>query len=288
MHPVLLRLGGNTVASYGVLVALGYLTGCYFLWRNRERMGMSFWQFWVLMYCIVGGAVLGAKAGFFLVERELFLQDPWWLLTHWRTGWVFWSGFLGTLVAAKVYQEGFNAFGTPKKRYLPPADYFGAALPLGHAIGRVGCFAQGCCHGRPTTVPWGVSVTEPGSSIHASLLGLPLHPVQLYEAAGNLAISAAVAFWVLPRIEAGRWRYGTAFFVYIACYSALRLLTEPFRGDDRGFFLSGSLSPSQWWSLGGLALASTMLWLNGVRETPPGPRGPESPLGEQAGRSVYF
>lgn len=276
MHPVLFHLGPSPVGAYGVFVALGYLSGCYFLWRNRERMGMSFWQFWVLMYCIIGGAVLGAKAGFFLVERKLFLEDPWWFVTNGRTGWVFWSGFIGTLVAAKAYQEGFNAFFTPRKRYLPPADYFGAALPLGHALGRLGCFAQGCCHGRPTMMPWGVSVSNAGSSLPQSLLGLPLHPVQLYETAGNLMISAAVAWWVLPRIEEGRWRYGTAFFGYIGGYSVMRFALEFFRGDDRGVFLSAALSPSQWWSLGGLLLAGGMLRLNGVRETGP------------AGRSVFF
>lgn len=276
MHPTLFTVEGRPIATYGVLVALGYLAGAGFLWRNRERMGMSLWQLFILFYCIVGGAVLGAKAGFFLVEREMFLDDPWWMIKNWRIGWVFWSGFIGTLVAAKVFQIGFNAFFTPRKRYLPPADYFGAALPLGHAIGRLGCFAQGCCHGRPTELPWGIAHTGPSASILPALRGLPLHPAQLYEAAGDLAISLFVALWLLPRIESGRFRYGTAFFGYIGAYSVLRFLVEFARGDPRGLFLSDALSPSQWWSLGGLAIAAVGFWVNGVRETNP------------AGRSLFF
>lgn len=269
MHPVLFHLWGSPIPSYGVLVASGYLAGTWFLWKHREDMGMTHWQFFILCYCIVGGAVLGAKAGFFLVERKLFLEDPWWLVRNWRFGYVFWSGFIGTLVAAWVYQRTFNAFFTPRKRYLGPADYFGAALPLGHAIGRVGCFLQGCCHGKATAVPWAVTFTNQNSSLNAALLGLPVHPVQLYEAAGDLAIAAVVAFWVLPRIREARWKYGTAFFGYIAAYSVLRFFTELARGDDRGVFLSGALSPSQWWSLGGFAAAAFCLWRNGVRETDP-------------------
>lgn len=269
MHTILFHIGDKAIGTYGVLVALGYLSGCFYLWLNRERMGMSFWQFWILMYCIVGGAVLGAKAGFFLVEWRMFLDDPWWMIKDWRSGWVFWSGFIGTLVAAKVYQEVFNAFWTPRKRYLPPGDYFGAGLPLGHALGRVGCFAQGCCHGSPTTLPWGVSYLNPASSVKPALLGLPLHPVQLYEAAGELAIAFIMAAWVLPRTHEGRYRYGTAFFGYIAAYSVLRFFVEFARGDGRGFFLSSALSPSQWWSLAGLAAALAMLRRNGIRETDP-------------------
>lgn len=276
MHPILFELWGSQVQAYGVLVALGYLAGTWFLWIHRDDMGMSHWQFWILCYCIVAGAVVGAKVGFYLVEWELFIDDPWWLLRNWRFGYVFWSGFIGTLVAAWVYQQGHNAFFTPKKRYLGPADYFGAALPLGHAIGRVGCFLQACCHGKPTSLPWGAAYTDPRGGLNAALLGLPLHPVQLYEAAGDLVISAAVAFWVLPRIRAARWKYGTAFFGYIAAYSVMRFFTEFARGDDRGFFLSARLSPSQWWSLGGFAVAAFCLWRNGVRETDP------------KGRSLFF
>ena len=276
MHPILLHFGDHNIATYGVLTASGYLLGGLWMWVHHEDMGMSLWEFFILCYCIVGGAVLGAKAGFFLVEWPDFAADPWWMIKDWRHGWVFWSGFIGTLVAAWVYQQVFNAFFTPKKRYLPPADHFGVSLPLGHALGRLGCFAQGCCHGRPTELPWGVAYTDPASSVRAELLGLPLHPVQLYEAAGELAIGLWVMLWLLPRVREGRFRYGTAFFAYIAYYSVLRFVTEFFRGDDRGFFLSARLSPSQWWSIGGLAVAVWALWRNGVKETDP------------AGRSLYF
>jgi phosphatidylglycerol:prolipoprotein diacylglycerol transferase len=180
------------------------------------------------------------------------------------------------LVSAWVYQQGFNAFFKPKKRYLPPADYFGVSLPLGHVLGRLGCFAQGCCYGRPTELPWGVMFTDPACSVKPELRGLPLHPVQLYEAAGELVISLWIMRWLLPRIRAGRFRYGTAFFGYIGLYAILRFVTESFRGDDRGSFLAAWLSPSQWWSIAALAIAACALWRNGIKETQP------------TARSLYF
>ncbi|MBI4423127.1 MAG: prolipoprotein diacylglyceryl transferase [Elusimicrobia bacterium] len=272
MHPTLFHLGERVVGTYGVLVALGYLVGALWLWSQRERMHLTFWQFWLLCYCILSGAVIGAKAGFFLVEWRDFLADPWGWLRAWRSGWVYWSGFAGTMAAGLVYQKIFNACFEPRKRYLPPADYFAAALAIGHAIGRVGCFAQGCCYGRLTELPWGVAFLRPDSSVPAALLGLPLHPVQLYEAAGELAIGLFLIAWALPRIRAGRLRYGTAFFGYIGAYSILRFVTELFRADERGVFLSDWLSPSQWWSLGGLVFAASAIWLNGAKERDPSGR----------------
>ena len=81
-------------------------------------------------------------------------------------------------------------------------------FPIGHAIGRVGCFFAGCCHGRLN------------------------HPVQLYEAVGLLGIAFA-ARTALARVEAGQADTGTAFRCYLALYGALRFVLDPLRGDGR-------------------------------------------------------
>ena len=88
------------------------------------------------------------------------------------------------------------------------ADYFGVAVPLGHAIGRVGCFVAGCCHGRAG------------------------HPVQLYEAAGLLGV-AAFSRSLLTSVESGASARGTVFRGYLIAYALLRIALDPFRGDGR-------------------------------------------------------
>jgi len=88
------------------------------------------------------------------------------------------------------------------------ADYFSVVLPVGHAIGRVGCFVTGCCPGRAP------------------------HPVQLYESAGLLMISVACLL-LLKRVETRRVGRGTAFCGYLFCYGLLRLLLDPLRADGR-------------------------------------------------------
>jgi hypothetical protein len=83
---------------------------------------------------------------------------------------------MAALIAATVYI---------RRHQLPPlptADVFAPGIALGHGIGRLGCFAAGCCWGVPTKLPWGVTFTNP---LFHDLVGVPLdiklHPTQLYE-----------------------------------------------------------------------------------------------------------
>jgi phosphatidylglycerol:prolipoprotein diacylglycerol transferase len=128
------------------------------------------------------------------------------------------------------------------------ADVWAAPLPLGHAVGRLGCFAAGCCYGRPTDVPWAVTFTDPNS---LALLGLPLHPTQLYEAFGNLLI-----FCFLSLYRRHRRFPGQLFWLYVLLYSCLRFFLEFFRGDPRGYIVPSLLSVSQ-----GIALVLVVLSL---------------------------
>jgi phosphatidylglycerol---prolipoprotein diacylglyceryl transferase len=116
------------------------------------------------------------------------------------------------------------------------------ALPLGHAIGRLGCLMAGCCYGRHTTMPWGLAMDGDPSR----------HPTQIYEAILNALIAFTVARVALPRTRDGRWKPGSAFLLYIALYAVARFVVEIYRGDDRGEFWHG-LSPSQLVAIAALA-----------------------------------
>src|SRR5688500_16366444 len=98
------------------------------------------------------------------------------------------------------------------------------ALPVGHALGRVGCFLGGCCYGRPWDGPWAVTYTHPmAPAAHPSV---PRHPTPLYESFSLLLLAIAFTVWPLGRIGNGR-----RVMAYFACYGALRLVIETFRGD---------------------------------------------------------
>lgn len=272
-------IGGLRVEPYGLLIVLGTTLGILWLWHKRDYARApeeTAAQFWLLVYVIVFGGVVGGKLGYILVEWEWFLADPLRVLLDWRSGWVFWFSVLGSILAGYLFQQWHNRGLEKKRAYLPVADYIVAALPLGHWLGRLACFAQGCCHGRPTELPWGVVFTHPACNVPDRLLGVALHPTQLYESAAELSLAAFLILRVIPMIERGRWRYGTGFFTFLAAYGALRFTVEFFRGDDRGALLGAGLSPSQWVSLFAAAAATAALLRRGLREPDPG------------GRSIYL
>lgn len=272
-------IGPVRFEPYGFLVVLGTTLGILWLWRQRERLHApdeTPADFWILVYAVVLGGLIGGKAGYILVEWTWFRSNPLLILLDWRSGWVFWFAVAGSVAAGKLYQLRHNRGRENRRAYLPIADYIVTALPMGHWLGRLGCFFQGCCHGRPTDLPWAVTFTHPASNVADDLMGVPLHPTQLYEAAGELALAAFLYFVVIRGVEKGKYRYGTAFFAYLGLYGVMRFSIECLRGDDRGDFLSGALSPSQWLSLLAAAIAAAALVRRGIREPDPD------------GRSIYL
>ena len=223
MYPILFKAGPLELTSYGAFVAAGYFAAILWLKRRREAMGLSEDSFWTLIYALFFGALLGGKLLYIAVSGEVW-TDP-------RYGFVFFGGLLGSMAA------GLWAARKLKLSYAATADWFGAALPLGHAVGRVGCFMAGCCYGAP-----GVSWTYDGR-----------HPAQLYESAANLLI-----FFTTTRLLRRPHRPGSVFLAYLALYAAARFVIEFWRGDDRGFTVP-PFSPSQWIALAVIVI-SIVLW----------------------------
>src|SRR5690606_1183579 len=143
-------------------------------------------------------------------------------------GLVFYGAPLGGLVAVA---PACRAIGL---RLPGIADATIHAVPVAHALGRVGCFLAGCCYGAPFDGAWAVRFTDPlAPAAHPSVLR---HPTQLYEVAGLLLLAGLFAW--LPA-SSGRGRRALA---YVAAYAALRFVIEAFRGDGvRGFLLGGLL-----------------------------------------------
>ncbi|MDE2511859.1 MAG: prolipoprotein diacylglyceryl transferase [Elusimicrobia bacterium] len=238
MYPTLLKIGSFELSTYGVLVACGYVTAIWWLQARRGELGLTEDAFWDLVYWLFGGALLGGKIGYVIVERDitLFWHDV-------RYGFVFYGGFLGAALA------GWIASRRMKFSFAKMSDYFGVALPIGHAIGRLGCLAAGCCYGAHTDLPWGIPLAGDPSR----------HPTQIYEAIANALIAYTVARVGLRRTRDGRWKPGSAFLFYIALYATARFLIEIVRADDRGFVLAG-LSPSQWVALAALTATGVLAW----------------------------
>ena len=237
--PLLGEVGPFSLPTYGVLVASGFLVGLYLLARLAKRHGFDADKMTSLGVYVALAAIVGAKLFMMLVDIDVYLRDPGRLfsLSALQAGGIFYGGLLAAMATAFWYarREGLPGLAT--------ADLFAPAVAIGHSVGRLGCFAAGCCWGKPTDVPWGLAFTDPNAH---RLVGVPLnvhlHPTQLYEAAGALAIGL-----LLWRLLERPHRPGTVLGWYLMLYSTFRLVVEFFRDASvRAFPFDGPLSTTQW------------------------------------------
>ncbi|PWT79445.1 MAG: prolipoprotein diacylglyceryl transferase [Blastocatellia bacterium] len=248
MYPKLFEIGLVTVYTYGVLLAAAYLLGLKFATVRARARGLDAARVLDLGIYIIISALVGAKLLLLITDFKTFRNDPRELLTLARSGGVFYGGLILAVLVAIWYI---------RRRGLPlwtTCDVFAPGIALGHSIGRLGCFFAGCCYGKPTTLPWGITFTDPFAAANVGTpLGVRLHPTQLYEAGAELLI----LFVLLATEKKGRQYAGRTFWIYILLYAISRYIIEIFRGDERGTV--GIFSTSQFISLILLPLAIAML-----------------------------
>jgi phosphatidylglycerol:prolipoprotein diacylglycerol transferase len=248
MYPRLFELGPITVYTYGVLLAAAYLLGLKLAMVRAQARGLDANRVLDLGIYIIISALVGAKLLLLVTDFRTFSANPRELLTLARSGGVFYGGLIVAVGVALWY---IRRIGLP---LWTTCDVFAPGIALGHVVGRFGCFFAGCCYGRPTTLPWGITFTDPFAAANVGTpLGVALHPTQLYEAGAELAILIVL----LATERKGRAFAGRTFWTYLLLYAVSRFIIEFFRGDDRGTV--GMFSTSQFISLLLAPLAIGML-----------------------------
>ncbi len=234
MHPVLFKLGPLTIHTYGVLIALAFFAGITIASHEAARKGLDKDRIMDLCLYLLAAAVIGSRLLEVVVEHRYYAQHPLEIFMIWKGGLVFYGGFILAVLTGVWFLNHY------KMPLWQVADILAPCIALGQAIGRLGCFSAGCCYGKPTDLPWGVTFTDPNS---LAMLGVPLHPTQLYESAGTFLIF--VFLWLYRKKTSFE---GQLFWLYVMLYSALRFAIEFVRGDAvRGFvnIASFTLSTSQ-------------------------------------------
>jgi phosphatidylglycerol:prolipoprotein diacylglycerol transferase len=263
MHPELFHIGAFTAYTYGVLVATGVLVGLWYARRQAPRAGLDPDRIWNLGIYMVLAALFLAKAWLVFGAwdyysahlREIFS------ITTFQSGGIFYGGIVGAILTIVLYTY------FQRMPILSVLDTFAAALPLGHALGRLGCFAAGCCYGKPTSHLWGVTFRDPSAELLAGTpLGVRLHPTQLYEAGAEF-LNFIFLVWL-----GNRQRFqGQMLGAYFMLYGLERGTIEFFRGDPgRTMMFHGSVSLMQVVSVG-LVLTGAFLWWRGLRGASPIP-----------------
>jgi phosphatidylglycerol:prolipoprotein diacylglycerol transferase len=227
MYPELFRIGDFPINTYGVLLALAFLAALLVAARLAARDGLPRERIFDLGLWLLLAAIVGSKVLLLVVEPE-YRAAPLRLLSldFLRSGGVFYGGFLGAVITAYVLVRQY------KLPWWRTADAFAPGIALGQAIGRQGCFAAGCCWGKPTTLPWGVRFSELGQQVTGVPIDTHLHPTQLYE-----SFAAFIFFALLIWLHRRKTFNGQVILAYGVLYGAARFIIEFFRDDPRGDIL---------------------------------------------------
>jgi len=242
MRPVLFRLFGLPLYSYGVMLGLSLVVGWFLTLALCERDGLDRRTMGRCYVWTAAAAIAGARLLYVFTNLDRFdhLTD---LVKLNQGGLVAYGGFLGGLVGSALF---CRVAGVPLVKW---ADCAVPSLCTGLAITRMGCFLFGCDFGVETAGPLGVRFPAGSPAFNqqrmTGLLGpeavesLPVHPTQLYEVLVGLALFALV-MWTRRR----RRFAGQPFLTFFVGYGVLRFALEWLRGDEQRGGLLG-LSTSQ-------------------------------------------
>ncbi len=242
MHPVLFTIPfiEKDIHTYGVMIALAAMLVAHFSTRLATKKNLPPELFNDLVFWVLLIGIIGARLEYMRVSWDQFEGNLGQGFKIWEGGLVFYGGMISGLVA---YWAVCKAKKVPM---LTTVDIVVPYIPFGHALGRLGCFAAGCCYGMPAgesvnirswtfTPPTIVPVTFPDGSIAPA--NIALHPAQIYEAI-FLTLLGFFLLWLRRRQKFN----GQMLLAYLSIYPILRSINEFFRGDgERGFFMEETL-----------------------------------------------
>jgi len=234
MHPILLQLGPLTLHSYGLMVALGFLSGIALSIYLLTKSGLDGPSYLDLAIYIMLAAIVGGRAFYVIGMWNYFAVNPLEIIMVQTGGLVYLGGLIFAVLTAVVYLL------VRRQPVLQALDAITPGTALGYAIGRIGCFLTGCCFGLPTTLPWGI-VFPPASLAGEYCPGQAVHPTQLYS-----SITMFIVAYVLYRLWHRRHNPGEVLCWGLFLYSLYRFLVEFLRYSPIHW---AGLTPSQWLGL---------------------------------------
>lgn len=236
MHRILLEfmLFGKAIKiySYGFMVAMGFFIGFLLALRKARKAGINEDHIFSVTILSVIMALVGGRVFYIILNWNDFLANPKVYILS-REGFVFLGGFVFAVIAAITFVK------LKKLKLWVIADIFAPSIPIGHAIGRLGCFLNGCCFGKPTDGACGMIF--PAESVAGYLHPFEsLIPTQIFSSLGNFLI-----FVALTIIYRNKKFNGQVFALYFIIYPIFRFLIEFIRGDygdNQYYFLNLTLS----------------------------------------------
>jgi len=221
MYPIICKIGPLTIYSYGMMVAIAFLLGIFIARLEAKRFKINPELIYDFGFYLVIGSILGARLYYTLFfNLRGFLEEPLSIFKIWQGGISIHGAILGGIITGLVFSKA------RKINFWQLADLISPSIILGQAIGRIGCFLNGCCFGVPAKSLFGIKFPK-GSLADIAYGGLKVHPTQIYELMLNL-----IGFLVLWSVRKKIRFSGGLFLIYLMMYAIIRMIVSQFRGDN--------------------------------------------------------
>jgi phosphatidylglycerol:prolipoprotein diacylglycerol transferase len=250
MHRTLFEFGPIAVRMYGVMLAIAFWLAIELSARLARKRGLDGNRIVDLGLVVLVSSVAGSRL-LYVVTHLAEYQDNWvGVFRVWEGGLSFYGGLAAGVIFGIGYLRG------KRLPVLPVTDVVAPQIALGIALARVGCFLNGCCFGKESSLPWACTF-PPDSQAGWVMTGRALHPTQLYSVIGNL-----VLFFILRRLVFRVERAGVVFFSFLVGYGMWRFFIDFLRYSEEHMyagFLGGALTWNQVGSLGVIATGTLLL-----------------------------
>ncbi len=211
MHPILFRLDGFAVPSYGVMLVISFLFAIWFTKKKAKAFGISTVVIENLAFYLMLGVIVGGRVLYVVFHWSQYSDDIIGIFRIWEGGMMFFGGLIGGFLAGTLYLKSI------KIPILHMTDIVAPALGLGQFFTRIGCFLNGCCFGLPTNLPWAVKFPASCAAGASPLGGKYIHPTQLYASLFGL-----VLFLFLNKRLNRKHFPGEVFSLYLIFYGGFR------------------------------------------------------------------
>lgn len=216
MRPVLFEMGPVTFYSYGAVLALAFLAATFLATRSARASGVDSGRILDLALIILISGVVGSRILYVMLNWQDFSEYPTRIFFLNRGGLAIYGGF------ALSIPLGLWFISRNRLPFWKTLDLVSPYIALGQAIGRIGCFLNGCCYGKPLS-------SFPGIRFPGHLL--KVHPTQIYS-----ALALFIAFCVLKMLYRRRHFEGQVFALYLIYYSSFRFFIEMVRANPASAF----------------------------------------------------
>jgi len=204
ISPIAFSVGIFEVRWYGIMVVLAIVAVIAISLLEARRVGLAEDHIYNMgLWAIISGILVSRL--FHVIDKwDYYMSNPAQILRF--EGLTVYGAVLGALLAVLIY------CWIKKLSFWQAGDVIAPGAIVGQAIGRIGCFMNGCCYGLPTSLPWGVTYTNPAS--YCDFDGT-VQPTQIYHIIWNM-----IAFGILWSLRRRLKPQGSLFLLYLALYAA--------------------------------------------------------------------